>query len=62
MKAPPRWSSDHRWPFAEIKEQLAAYYLLETSKADEAVAIAFRIPAARHGSMEVGPILIFSRP
>jgi hypothetical protein len=27
----PALVSDHRWPFAEIKEQLAAYYLLETS-------------------------------
>ena len=49
-------------PFAETKEQLAGYYLVETSTADEAVAIATRIPAARHGSMEVGPIVIFSRP
>jgi hypothetical protein len=46
--------------FAEINEQLAGYYLLETSTADEAVAIAARIPPARHGSMEVRPILIFS--
>jgi hypothetical protein len=47
-------------PFAETKEQLAGYYLVETSTADEAVAIAARIPGARHGSIEVRPILIFS--
>jgi hypothetical protein len=47
-------------PFAETKEQLAGYYLVEMSTADEAVAIATRIPGARHGSIEVRPILIFS--
>ena len=62
MKASPRWSLTTGGPFAETKEQLAGYYLLETSTADEAVAIAARIPAARRGSMEVRPILIFSRP
>jgi hypothetical protein len=46
-------------PFAETKEQLADY-LVETSTGDEAVAIAVKIPGARHGSIEVRPILIFS--
>jgi len=57
---PPALTTDG--PFAETKEQLTGYYLLGTSTADEAVAIAARIPAAGHGSMEVRPILIFSRP
>ena len=47
-------------PFAETKEQLAGYYLIEASKADEAAAIAARIPCARFGSVEVRPILTFS--
>jgi len=46
-------------PFAETKEQLAGYYLVEASTADDAVAIAARIPGARHGSIEVRPILTF---
>jgi hypothetical protein len=47
-------------PFAETKEQLAGYYLVEASTADEAIRIAARIPGARYGSIEVRPILTFS--
>jgi hypothetical protein len=43
-------------PFAETKEQLGGYYLVEAGDLDEAIAIAARIPAARHGSVEVRPI------
>lgn len=43
-------------PFAETKEQLGGYYLVEAKDLDEAVAIAARIPAARTGSVEVRPI------
>jgi hypothetical protein len=47
-------------PFAETKEQLAGYYLVEASDANEAIGIAAKIPGARHGSIEVRPILTFS--
>jgi|SRR5580704_5879109 hypothetical protein len=43
-------------PFAETKEQLGGYYLVEAKDLDEAVSIAARIPAARTGSVEVRPV------
>jgi hypothetical protein len=43
-------------PFAETREQLGGYYLVEAKDLDEACAIAARIPGARHGSIEVRPI------
>ena len=47
-------------PFAETKEQLGGYYLVEAADRDEAIAIAARIPGARFGSIEVRPIMKFS--
>jgi hypothetical protein len=47
-------------PFAETKEQLGGYYLVEASSLEEAIAIAARIPGARFGSIEVRPIMTFS--
>jgi hypothetical protein len=43
-------------PFAETKEQLGGYYLIEAKDLDEAVKIAGRIPSAVFGSIEVRPI------
>jgi hypothetical protein len=43
-------------PFAETKEQLGGYFLVEAHNLDEAIAMAERIPAARTGSIEVRPI------
>ena len=43
-------------PFAETREQLGGYYLIEAKDLDEANAIAARIPSARDGSVEVRPI------
>lgn len=43
-------------PFAETREQLGGYYLIEAKDLDEANAIAARIPSARDGSIEVRPI------
>ena len=43
-------------PFAETREQLGGYDLVEAKDLDEACAIAGRIPGARHGSVEVRPI------
>lgn len=43
-------------PFAETKEQLGGYYLVEATDLNEAIQIASRIPGARVGSIEVRPI------
>jgi hypothetical protein len=48
-------------PFAETKEQLSGYYLIEAADLNEALQIASRIPSARMGSIEVRP-LIDGRP
>jgi hypothetical protein len=44
-------------PFAETKEQLAGYYLIDANDLDEAIALAGKIPSARVGSIEVRPIV-----
>ena len=44
-------------PFAETKEQLGGYYLIEAKDLDEALSLAARVPAARTGSIEVRPIM-----
>jgi len=43
-------------PFAETKEQLGGYYLIEAKNLDEATGVAARIPGAKIGSIEVRPI------
>ena len=49
-------------PFAETREQLGGYYLIEAKDLDEAVAIAARIPSAKLGTIEVRPVVVFDRP
>ena len=44
-------------PFAETKEQLGGYYMIEAENLDQAVAIAARIPSARFGSIEIRPVM-----
>jgi hypothetical protein len=44
-------------PFAETKEWLSGYYLLDCPDLDTATAQAARIPAARHGAIEVRPVM-----
>ena len=44
-------------PFAETREQLGGFYLVEAKDLDEAIALAAKIPGARTGSIEVRPIL-----
>ena len=44
-------------PFAETREQLGGFYLIEAKDLDEAVMIAAKIPDARYGSVEVRPIM-----
>ena len=46
-------------PFAETKEQLGGYYLIEAENLDEAVKWAAKIPTAKAGSIEVRPIMTF---
>jgi hypothetical protein len=43
-------------PFAETKEQLAGFYLLDARDLNEAIQLASKIPPARYGSIEVRPI------
>ncbi len=46
-------------PFAETKEQLGGYYLLECKDLDEALHWAAKIPTARLGSIEVRPVMVW---
>jgi hypothetical protein len=46
-------------PFAETKEQLGGYYLLDCKDLDEAIEYAAKIPCARAGSIEVRPVMLF---
>jgi hypothetical protein len=48
-------------PFAETKEQLGGFYLVEAPDQKTAVAMAAKIPGARSGSIEVRPIMTFSQ-
>jgi len=49
-------------PFAETKEQLGGYYLIEARDLNEAIQVASRNPGARHGSVEVRPVMDVTRP
>jgi hypothetical protein len=44
-------------PFAETREQLVGYYLVDAKNLDEAIGIAARIPSARMGTIEVRPVV-----
>jgi hypothetical protein len=46
-------------PFAETREQLGGYYLVEAKDLDAAIGMAARIPGARDGSIEVRPVMIY---
>jgi hypothetical protein len=43
-------------PFAETREQLGGYYLIDAKDLDEAIGIAAKVPTAKHGSIEVRPV------
>ncbi len=49
-------------PFAETKEQLGGFYLIEARDLTEALQVAARIPSVRTGSVEVRPVVDFSAP
>jgi hypothetical protein len=44
-------------PFAETKEQLGGFFMIDAANLDEAIAIAGRIPAAKKGTVEVRPVI-----
>ncbi len=46
-------------PFAETKEQLGGYYILDCADLDEAIEYAAKIPSARFGYIEIRPVLVF---
>ena len=49
-------------PFAETKEQLGGFYLVEAKDLDEAIELAARIPDVRRGSIEVRPVMEIDMP
>jgi hypothetical protein len=48
-------------PFAETREQLAGYYLVEAKDLNTAIDLAARIPGARTGSIEIRPVMIYNK-
>jgi hypothetical protein len=44
-------------PFAETREQLGGYYVIEAGDLDEAIAIAERVPPVRYGTIEIRPVM-----
>lgn len=49
-------------PFAETKEQLGGFYLINAKDLNDAIHVASRVPGARWGSIEVRPIMEFDQP
>ena len=49
-------------PFAETKEQLGGFYIVDCEDLDQAISAAARIPTAKHGSIEVRPVWEFDDP
>ena len=47
----------HDGPFAETREQLGGYFLIDVPNLDEAIAVAGRLPGARKGTVEIRPVL-----
>jgi hypothetical protein len=47
----------HDGPFAETREQLGGFFLIDVADLDEAIAVAARIPGARKGTVEIRPVL-----
>ena len=48
-------------PFAETKEALGGYYLVDVDSIDDAIQWAAKIPSARYGSIEIRPVVVFDR-
>jgi hypothetical protein len=47
----------HDGPFAETREQLGGYFMVDVANLDEAIAVAARIPGARKGTVEIRPVV-----
>ena len=47
-------------PFAETREQLGGYYLIDAKDLDEAISIAAKIPAGKWGTVEIRPVVEIS--
>lgn len=47
-------------PFAETREALIGYYLIDAKDIDQALGIAARVPSAKMGSIEVRPIMVYN--
>lgn len=47
-------------PFAETREQLGGFYIVECKDLDEAIEVAAKIPGAKYGSIEVRPVMVFN--
>ena len=47
-------------PFAETREQLGGYFLIDAKDLDDAIAVASRIPGARKGTVEIRPVMEIS--
>lgn len=50
-------STVHDGPFAETKEQLGGFYLIEAADLDEAISIAHRVPLLQSGAIEIRPLI-----
>ena len=48
-------------PFAETKEQLGGYYLIEAKDLNDAIQVAGKIPSAKTGTVEVRPVMVFDQ-
>jgi hypothetical protein len=48
-------------PFAETKEQLGGYYMIDAKDLNDAIQVAAKIPSAKTGSIEVRPVMVFDR-
>ncbi|HUD25729.1 MAG TPA: YciI family protein [Burkholderiaceae bacterium] len=58
VRAPGGKQSVLNGPFAETKEQLAGYYLIEAPHLDAALSWAARCPGSQHGAIEVRPVWV----
>ncbi|HOU41296.1 MAG TPA: YciI family protein [Promineifilum sp.] len=47
-------------PFAETKEHLGGFYLIDVANLDEAIEVARRIPDVRRGSVEIRPVMVYN--